>query len=58
MEDLQCDPEENIPLFINLLVEALCLLGKVPEAIESLKGRIKREMALVIHRATDQVANG
>ena len=56
-EDLQAEPEENIPLFINILVEALEILGKVPEAVDSLKGRIKREMALVIHRATDLVAN-
>ena len=57
LEDLQLNPEDNIPLFINVIVEALEVLGKVPEAVESLKCRIKREMALCIHRATDLVAN-
>ena len=57
MEDLQANPEDNVPLFINVIVEALEVLGKVPEAVESLKCRIKREIALAIHRATDLVAN-
>ena len=57
VEDLQANPEDNVPLFINVIVEALEVLGKVPEAVESLKCRIKREIALAIHRATDLVAN-
>eukprot|EP00795_Rhopilema_esculentum_P012007 gene12007-2591_t len=56
-EDLQANPEDNIFMFINVLIEALEVVGKVPEAVDSLKSRIKREMALVIHRATDIVAN-
>ena len=57
MEDLQANPEGNIPLFINILIEALEVLDKVPEAVDSLKSRIKREMALVIRCATDNIAN-
>ena len=56
IEDLQADPEENIPLFMYLLVESLIVLDKVPEAVEAFKGRIKRDMMMVIRRATDQVA--
>eukprot|EP00794_Sanderia_malayensis_P005498 gene5499-6183_t len=56
-EDLQADPEEDITLFINILIESLDVLGKVSVAIDTIQKRIKREMALVIHRATDLVAN-
>lgn len=53
---MQKDPEENIPLFMYLMVEALVHLDKIPEAVESLKGRIKRDMMMVVRRITDQVA--
>jgi len=55
-EDLQRDPEENIPLFMYLMVKALIVLDKIPEAIEAFKVRIKRDMMMIVRRATDQVA--
>ena len=55
-EDLQVDPEENIPLFINLLVRSLVSIDKVPEAVEMVKERIKRDMLMVLRRSTDLVA--
>lgn len=55
-EDLQKDPQENVPLFMCIMVKALAVLGKIPEAVESFKGRIKRDMLMIIRRATDQVA--
>ena len=39
-----------------IMVKALAVLGKIPEAVESFKGRIKRDMLMIIRRATDQVA--
>lgn len=55
-EDLQKDPEDNLPKFIYLMVESLIVLGRIPEAVETFKGRIKRDMLMVVRRATDQVA--
>ena len=55
-EDLQRNPEENVPLFMYLMVEALGHLDKIPEAVESFKGRIKRDMMMVVRKITDQVA--
>ncbi|XP_066910805.1 exocyst complex component 4-like [Clytia hemisphaerica] len=55
-EDLQRDPGENVPLFMYLMVEALFELEKIPEAIESFKSRIKRDMMLVVRKVTDQVS--
>ena len=55
-EDLQKDPEDNLPKFMYLMVESLIVLDKVPEAVESFKGRIKRDMLMVIRKSTDQVA--
>lgn len=53
---MQKDPQENVPLFMCIMVKALAVLGKIPEAVESFKGRIKRDMLMIIRRATDQVA--
>ncbi|XP_032229704.1 exocyst complex component 4 isoform X2 [Nematostella vectensis] len=55
IEDLQTDPEEDSDNFMMLLVESLSLLGKIPEAIEAIKSRMKIEMSLIVHRATSQV---
>lgn len=37
------------------MVKALVVLDKVPEAVEAFKGRTKRDMMMIIRRATDQV---
>lgn len=54
-EDLQRDPEEDPALFTYVMVKALVVLDKVPEAVEAFKGRTKRDMMMIIRRATDQV---
>ena len=54
-EDLQHDPEENIPLFMFLMVESLLVLEKIPEVVEAFKGRLKRDMMMVVRKVTDQV---
>ncbi|XP_031568752.1 exocyst complex component 4-like isoform X2 [Actinia tenebrosa] len=55
VEDLNVDPEKDSDHFMTLLIESLALLGKIPEAIEAIKGRMKMEMSLIVHRATSQV---
>ncbi|KAK3729276.1 hypothetical protein QZH41_008516, partial [Actinostola sp. cb2023] len=55
VEDLNVDPEEDSDHFMTLLIESLALLGKIPEAIETIKKRMKIEMSLIVHRATSQV---
>lgn len=39
-EDLNTDPELDSDHFMNVLIESLSLLGKIPEALEVLKKRI------------------
>lgn len=55
VEDLQTNPESDSNHFMTILVECLSLLGKIPEATEELKNCMKREMSLIIHRATSEV---
>ncbi|XP_020899282.1 exocyst complex component 4 isoform X1 [Exaiptasia diaphana] len=55
VEDLNVDPEEDSDCFMTLLVESLALLGRIPEAIDTIKKRMKIEMSLIVHRATSQV---
>ncbi|XP_078358131.1 exocyst complex component 4-like isoform X2 [Oculina patagonica] len=55
-EDLNTDPESDSDHFMNVLIESLSLLGKIPEALEAIKKRMKIEMSLIIHRATTLVA--
>ncbi|XP_020616712.1 exocyst complex component 4-like [Orbicella faveolata] len=54
-EDLNTDPESDSDHFMNVLIESLSLLGKIPEALEAIKKRMKIEMSLIIHRATTLV---
>ncbi|XP_068708589.1 exocyst complex component 4-like isoform X2 [Montipora capricornis] len=55
-EDLNVDPEADSDHFMILIIESLSLLGKIPEALEAVKKRMKIEMSLIIHRATTLVA--
>ncbi|CAH3196835.1 unnamed protein product, partial [Porites evermanni] len=55
-EDLNTDPEADSDHFMILIIESLSLLGKIPEAIEAIKKRMKIEMSLIIHRATTLVS--
>lgn len=54
-EDLNTDPEADSNHFMVVLIESLSLLGKIPEALEAIKKRMKIEMSLIIHRATTLV---
>ncbi|CAH3034604.1 unnamed protein product [Porites lobata] len=55
-EDLNADPEADSDHFMIVIMESLSLLGKIPEAIEAIKKRMKIEMSLIIHRATTLVS--
>ncbi|XP_067035865.1 exocyst complex component 4-like isoform X2 [Acropora muricata] len=55
-EDLSADPEADSDHFMIVIIESLSLLGKIPEALEAIKKRMKIEMSLIIHRATTLVA--
>ncbi|RMX41243.1 hypothetical protein pdam_00012384 [Pocillopora damicornis] len=54
-EDLNTDPEADSNHFMIVIIESLSLLGKIPEALEAIKKRMKIEMSLIIHRATTLV---
>ncbi|XP_067118263.1 exocyst complex component 4 [Centruroides vittatus] len=49
------DPEENSSHFINILVECLALLNKVPEAVETIKERSQKELMAIVSRTTQYV---
>lgn len=49
MEDLLLsDPEEDSGHFIAILVECLSLLNKIPEAVETIKYRMQKELCTVV----------
>ncbi|XP_068208979.1 exocyst complex component 4-like isoform X1 [Palaemon carinicauda] len=49
------DPEANPQHFMAILVECLALLGKLPEAVETIKRRMQKELSVIIHRTTQQI---
>ncbi|KAL5022453.1 hypothetical protein ScPMuIL_001608 [Solemya velum] len=54
-EDLNSDPQENPTKFINIIVESLFVLKKIPEAVETIKLKIQPELAAIIARSSLQV---
>ncbi|XP_064602166.1 LOW QUALITY PROTEIN: exocyst complex component 4-like [Liolophura sinensis] len=56
-EDLNVDPEENIPKYMAILTESLYVLRKLPEAVEALKARIHPELLAIVNRASQQVVD-
>ncbi|XP_025095022.1 exocyst complex component 4-like isoform X4 [Pomacea canaliculata] len=55
-EDLNQDPTENLTHFINILMESLFVLRKLPEAVEITKMRIEPELLSLVSKATQQIA--
>ncbi|CAL4123115.1 unnamed protein product, partial [Meganyctiphanes norvegica] len=49
------DPEANSQHFIAILVECLALLGKLPEAVETIKRRMQKELSIIISRTSQQI---
>ncbi|XP_037788643.1 exocyst complex component 4-like [Penaeus monodon] len=49
------DPEANAQHFMAILVECLALLGKLPEAVETIKRRMQKELGVIIQRTTQQI---
>ncbi|RDD37262.1 Exocyst complex component 4 [Trichoplax sp. H2] len=58
MEDLlQSQPEDDGEYFVNVIVEALNLLGKIPDAIVTIESRIKREIQMIIKKTKAQISD-
>ncbi|KAK7083034.1 Exocyst complex component 4 [Halocaridina rubra] len=51
------DPEANPQHFMAILVECLALLGKLPDAIETIKRRMQKELSIIIQRTTQQIVD-
>ncbi|XP_042242487.1 exocyst complex component 4-like isoform X2 [Homarus americanus] len=49
------DPEANTQHFMAILVECLALLGKLPDAVETIKRRMQKELGVIIQRTTQQI---
>nr|XP_045594627.1 exocyst complex component 4-like isoform X1 [Procambarus clarkii] len=49
------DPEANSQHFMAILVECLALLGKLPDAVETIKRRMQKELGIIIQRTTQQI---
>ncbi|XP_071536353.1 exocyst complex component 4 isoform X2 [Panulirus ornatus] len=49
------DPEANSRHFMAILVECLALLGKLPDAVETIKRRMQKELGIIIQRTTQQI---
>ena len=44
------DPEADSQHFMAIIVECLALLGKLPEAVETIKRRMQKELAVIIQK--------
>ncbi|KAK4309465.1 hypothetical protein Pmani_018910 [Petrolisthes manimaculis] len=49
------DPEADSQHFMAIIVECLALLGKLPDAVETIKRRMQKELGIIIHRTTQQI---
>eukprot|EP00127_Corallochytrium_limacisporum_P004165 Clim_evm110s157 gene=Clim_evmTU110s157 len=47
--------EENPDYFILMMVESLAILGKLPDAIASIRSQMRTELAALIHTATNDM---
>ena len=55
-ELLQSQPDDDGEYFVNVIVEALNLLGKIPDAIVIIESRIKREIQMIIKKTKAQIS--
>ncbi|XP_063877986.1 exocyst complex component 4-like [Scylla paramamosain] len=49
------NPEDDSQHFMAIVVECLALLGKLPDAVETINRRMQKELALIIQRTTQQI---
>ena len=49
------NPEQDLPHYMAILIEALCILEAIPTALDALKTRMFGEMKLVIQRSSTEV---
>lgn len=51
------DPEENTQHYIAILVECVALLNRVPETVEVMKERCRRELLAIVRRTAQHVSD-
>ena len=49
------DPEADSQHFLAIIAECLALLGKLPEAVETIKRRMQKELAVIIQKTSQQI---
>ncbi|CAH0552753.1 unnamed protein product [Brassicogethes aeneus] len=54
-EDLDLNPEENSKYFVAILVKSLCLLNKLPYAIDEIKKSMQDTLVKIVQQSTNHV---